>query len=284
MSSQARNEATATPFYPIREVARLTGVTSVTLRAWERRYGLVQPQRTPKGHRLYSAEDIDQIQRILQWLEKGVPVSQVGDLIQSPALVLSPDQVEPGWNERLEALKVAIAEWDEAKLDHWFTQVLADFPGWMLVEKALLPLLQEKNLTPASGAWLSRYVRTRAGMRLYHRARQSGLQRLVLLNACHQKPAWSMQLALLSLSDLPFVVHWLDDPCAPKETQALLDGLNPHRLILVTDHPEPALPKNTAQIPAAVYAPLLKQGLGRSWPVLDRLDASALQTLGLTHR
>ena len=38
--------------YPIREVSRLTGVNAVTLRAWQRRYGLVQPARTEKGHRL----------------------------------------------------------------------------------------------------------------------------------------------------------------------------------------------------------------------------------------
>ena len=34
---------------PIREVARQTGVNAVTLRAWERRYSLIVPLRTPKG-------------------------------------------------------------------------------------------------------------------------------------------------------------------------------------------------------------------------------------------
>ena len=43
---------------PIRELSSLTGVNSVTLRAWERRYGLLKPQRTPKGHRLYSMQDV----------------------------------------------------------------------------------------------------------------------------------------------------------------------------------------------------------------------------------
>lgn len=46
------------PLLPIREVARLTGVNPVTLRAWERRYGLVVPQRTGKGHRLYSEDQV----------------------------------------------------------------------------------------------------------------------------------------------------------------------------------------------------------------------------------
>ncbi|MEX5590846.1 MerR family transcriptional regulator, partial [Pseudomonas urmiensis] len=58
--------------FPIREVSRLTGVNAVTLRAWERRYGLIQPTRTDSGHRLYSHADIDDIRRILGWLERGV--------------------------------------------------------------------------------------------------------------------------------------------------------------------------------------------------------------------
>ena len=47
--------------YPIREVARLTGVNPVTLRAWERRYGLIVPMRTESGHRLYSLTDIERV-------------------------------------------------------------------------------------------------------------------------------------------------------------------------------------------------------------------------------
>ena len=43
---------------PIGEVARRTGVTVPTLRAWERRYGLLLPVRTAGGHRRYTDEDV----------------------------------------------------------------------------------------------------------------------------------------------------------------------------------------------------------------------------------
>ena len=62
---------------PIREVARQTGVNAITLRAWERRYGLIVPQRTPKGHRLYSAEHVQRILAILTWLTATPRLSQV---------------------------------------------------------------------------------------------------------------------------------------------------------------------------------------------------------------
>ena len=45
--------------FPIRELGSITGVNASTLRAWERRYGLLKPARTPKGHRLYTKEDVD---------------------------------------------------------------------------------------------------------------------------------------------------------------------------------------------------------------------------------
>ena len=41
--------------FPIRTVSAETGVNPITLRAWERRYGLVNPRRTDTGHRLYPA-------------------------------------------------------------------------------------------------------------------------------------------------------------------------------------------------------------------------------------
>jgi len=68
--------------YPIRHVCAETGINPVTLRAWERRYGLIRPLRTPKGHRLYSGEDIARIRRILELLDEGVAVSQVGRVLQ----------------------------------------------------------------------------------------------------------------------------------------------------------------------------------------------------------
>ena len=44
--------------YRIRAVAELTGVSTATLRAWERRYGVPTPSRTASAYRLYGDEDV----------------------------------------------------------------------------------------------------------------------------------------------------------------------------------------------------------------------------------
>jgi len=47
--------------YPVRAVIARTGLTADVLRAWERRYGAVRPQRSGGGQRLYSEEDINRL-------------------------------------------------------------------------------------------------------------------------------------------------------------------------------------------------------------------------------
>ena len=65
-----------TPVYNIKAVSGLVGLPPVTLRAWERRYGLPCPQRGDQGYRYYSEHDL----RILRWLkiqlESGLNIGQ----------------------------------------------------------------------------------------------------------------------------------------------------------------------------------------------------------------
>jgi DNA-binding transcriptional MerR regulator len=61
VSSQDGDPATMS----IGEVARRTGVTVPTLRAWERRYGLLLPVRTTGGHRRYRDEDVRRVLEVL---------------------------------------------------------------------------------------------------------------------------------------------------------------------------------------------------------------------------
>lgn len=88
------------PLISIQEVEKRTGVKAVTLRAWQRRYGLLEPQRNEKGHRLYSEQDIRCIESILYWLKRGVSIGKVRTLLeQAPsnevAETQTADDIEP---------------------------------------------------------------------------------------------------------------------------------------------------------------------------------------------
>jgi DNA-binding transcriptional MerR regulator len=66
--------------YRIGAVSRLTGIPADTLRIWERRYQLVDPQRTAKGGRLYSQADVNRLTMIKALVDQGHAISTVANL------------------------------------------------------------------------------------------------------------------------------------------------------------------------------------------------------------
>lgn len=124
--------------YPIREVSRLTGVNAVTLRAWQRRYGLVQPARTDKGHRLYSEQDIRQIGEILSWLERGVSIGQVKGLLSEPHA----QPVSDHWQQTLEQFSQALLAFNQRKAEAELNDLLASYPFELVRSRVLQPLVE----------------------------------------------------------------------------------------------------------------------------------------------
>ncbi len=125
--------------YPIREVSRLTGVNAVTLRAWQRRYGLVQPARTEKGHRLYSEAAIRQIGEILSWLERGVSIGQVKGLLSDPHSLPGDDH----WQQSFEALCQAVLAINQRKVEAQLNELLASYPFELVRSRVLQPLVAQ---------------------------------------------------------------------------------------------------------------------------------------------
>ncbi len=68
------------PAYNLKAVLKNTGIKPDVLRAWERRYGLPLPQRTPGGHRLYSQHDIELIKWLLARQVEGLRISRAIEL------------------------------------------------------------------------------------------------------------------------------------------------------------------------------------------------------------
>lgn len=68
------------PTFNLKVVLKETGIAADTLRAWERRYGLPMPERTPGGHRLYSQRDIETIKWLMAKQREGLSISRAVDL------------------------------------------------------------------------------------------------------------------------------------------------------------------------------------------------------------
>jgi DNA-binding transcriptional MerR regulator len=181
MSTLIQRKSEADQLYPIRTVCGLTGVNPITLRAWERRYGLIQPVRTESGHRLYRQADIDLIHRVLAQLERGIPISQISASLAAPvmAAATSSDTEHPlfaGFGDRLIA---AIIRFDEFAIEDAYNEALGLAPIGEVTQHVLLPLLRElgRRWESSEGSvaeehFFSFYLRNKIGARFHHRPRR----------------------------------------------------------------------------------------------------------------
>ncbi|MGI9335310.1 MAG: MerR family transcriptional regulator [Gammaproteobacteria bacterium] len=66
--------------YKIGAVARLTGITTHTLRKWQDRYGIVQPERTRRGDRLYTRDDVKKLMAAKDLVDAGMAIARVASM------------------------------------------------------------------------------------------------------------------------------------------------------------------------------------------------------------
>ena len=175
------NETSQAPegLYPIRTVSSLTGINPVTLRAWERRYGIVKPQRTPKGHRLYTDQDIALIRRILQLMKQGVAIGQVKQILgrgsgMAKPMAASRESAGP-WDEYQARMLDAAADYNLGALEATYNDVLALYPLHLVARQLLQPLLgrlHEQRFDAAAAEiqehLIRSFLRAKLGARYQH--------------------------------------------------------------------------------------------------------------------
>jgi len=122
-------------FYSIGEVARLCGINPVTLRAWQRRYGLLKPQRTEGGHRVFDDDDMQTIQIILGWIERGIPVGQVKSLLDGYLPTPTGD-----WSQSEQRLLAALQQGNGQKVRQTINELGREYPAASLVNHVFRPL------------------------------------------------------------------------------------------------------------------------------------------------
>ncbi len=225
---------------PIREIARRTGVNAVTLRAWERRYGLLVPKRTPKGHRLYSEAHVVRVQQILAWIARGVAVSQVKGLLdeQRPAAVPS----DTPWQGIHQEMMDAIGRLASRALDEAYNRAASLYPPRVLLDQLLWPLLRElERLSQATDdgrlqqVFFQSWLRSKLGARIYHSQHSLRGAPLVLLNLDDTPINVSLWLCawVISAAECPVeIVEWA---VPAGNLDRLVEQLEPRALVLCRD-------------------------------------------------
>ena len=189
MSKMAnKKEQDETALYPIRTVADLTEVNAITLRAWERRYGLFEPIRKASGHRLYTQAHIDLITRVVGLLDRGMRIGQIKAQLDAEKKALNDDNVAKDiWSRYVDRMIAAVIRFDERGLEETYGDALALYPIDTVTEKLLMPLLAELGRrwaedegSIAEEHFFGFYIRNKLGARFHHRVKARKGPRLLM--------------------------------------------------------------------------------------------------------
>ncbi|WP_077045319.1 MerR family transcriptional regulator [Pseudomonas sp. KK4] len=258
--------------FPIREVARLTGVNPVTLRAWERRYGLIVPTRTESGHRLYSLTDIERVRSILDWIERGVAVSKIGKILakaeplQALSHIIPNDLVQADYAQWQMQVQAAVSAFDDVRLDQLYAQIFSTYTMPVVFQDILIPLwkqlLQRQDSFGRTSEWLflDSFLRSRVLQRLML-FRDTHPRRVIISALAGQCRELELLIASLFLSCGQTGVRVLTIGQPFDELTLVCERIKPQALVLFSNHvPGPELPRRLNRLAMSLDCPVLLAG------------------------
>jgi len=126
----------------IGELAERTGVTPDALRAWERRYGLLEPERSEGRYRLYTGADEQRVQAMARYLDAGVPAGEAARLVLAGSVV--PEKGQAPWLPGVaDELRAALDRFDEAAAEAALDTLVVGVNFETIASAVLLPYLRE---------------------------------------------------------------------------------------------------------------------------------------------
>lgn len=253
--------------YPIRTVSLMTGVNVITLRAWESRYGLIVPERKESGHRLYTQEHIDLINKVVGLLDRGMRIGQVKAYLESQD---EESGAEEGgqdiWHRFLDGMLAAVIRFDEEALEVVYSEALTYYDISTVTRKLLRPLLVELGKrwesgygTVAEEHFFAFYMRNKLGARFHHRTKNAPGKKVLMACLPGERHETGLLLLALALNESGFhpVVLGADMPLEeiPQATEKI--GCNAVVLSGIVDPEaqllETALPKLVSYVEVPVF-------------------------------
>lgn len=194
--------------YRMKTVSELTGVPRNTLVAWERRFGVPEPERLTNGYRLYSDRDVETLLKLRDALARGLSISEAVEMVRGGEATTS-SATQPAMNDASafdvlrDDLTEALLAFDRPRADRVVDRIL-NVPYLSVIEEVYFPLLrrigelwQSGGASVAQEHFVTAFVRDQlVGMLLRAGARAAVGPRVV----CATFPGEQHELGLLALA------------------------------------------------------------------------------------
>ena len=206
--------------YSIKAVSQATGLTVETLRAWERRYGIVVPIRDQTGRRVYRADDVLRLRRLREATERGHPIGRLAELSEeglAQLLTDAPDRRSRAASSAfVERILEAAQQFRSAECEQALTLAIAMMPPQRLVSDVLQPLLHEVGERWHRGEFavsqerlVSTIVRRHVGLMLDTYDRTARHQGIVFATLPGERHELGLLMSAMLCASRGFKIHYL---------------------------------------------------------------------------
>lgn len=129
--------------YAVGAVSRITGLSPHVLRAWERRYGAIHPERTPGGSRRYASADVQRLKLLRAAVESGHPISELAPLSDAELQRRASEAARSATATPVDEILGAAYRLDARALERLLGTQFAALGPRLFAYEIALPLLQE---------------------------------------------------------------------------------------------------------------------------------------------
>lgn len=154
--------------YSIRELEQLSGIKAHTIRIWEKRHKIIEPQRTPTNIRFYSDEDLKKIINVSLLNAHGVKISKIADMTfdEINRKILEMSETQTAASLFIDQLIVAMVDMEEDRFEKILSSLVVRFGFEKSIVDVVYPFLekigvlwQTKNISPAQEHFISNLIR-----------------------------------------------------------------------------------------------------------------------------
>jgi methanogenic corrinoid protein MtbC1 len=224
--------------YNIKAVSKMLGIQAGTLRAWERRYSIVQPHRNEAGHRLYTDEQVYILKWLVNKVDQGFTISQAVDVAQNgelyketvPLITENTDRAAEMSNQILEAL----LSFQERKANDLLSQafsmynlekVIIDILGTLLVRVG--HLWEEQKITVAHEHYTSSFLRMKIGQLMQWLPSDPYLPRVIVGCGLNEQHELGLLMFTLFLRRRGFEVVYLGQGIPENDFESVINEIQP---------------------------------------------------------
>ena len=273
------------PVLRIGELARRAGIPPATLRAWERRYGIVTPTRTEAGYRLYGERDEQRIKQMVELITRGIAPAEAASRVLADDRAGGSDANGQASQQAVdsETLRARLLEqlidYDEAGAHATIDRAIAAYGVEALLTELILPVVRrmgelwvDRKVTIGQEHFASHLIRGRV-MPLA-RGWGSGDGPLALL-ACPAGEEHDLALAAfgLLLRERGWRVAFLGADTPAETLRGAAERLDPEIVVLAITDPATAAGLDTE---LSVGAPVAIAGGAADPALAERLGARYL--------